>query len=77
MKLRQASQFAVRRFVGWAKRSVPTINKRARRWMVGTSLTLLCPPYGIERHLQEEPFTLASANGPMAGALSGVPSMAK
>src|SRR5262245_7934670 len=25
--------------------SVPTIKQRDRRWMVGTSLTLLCPPY--------------------------------
>jgi hypothetical protein len=26
---------------------VPTIKKRARSWMVGTSLALLCPPYAL------------------------------
>jgi hypothetical protein len=33
------------RFVGWAKRSVPTIKMRDRGQMVGTALTRLCPPY--------------------------------
>jgi hypothetical protein len=31
--------------VGWAKRSVPTIPHGELGEMVGTSLTLLCPPY--------------------------------
>jgi hypothetical protein len=34
----------VRAFVGWAKRSVPTVRHDARK-MVGTAQTRLCPPY--------------------------------
>jgi hypothetical protein len=41
MLARKANQFADR----GQSESVPTIETRDRRWMVGTSLTLLCPPY--------------------------------